>query len=76
MNTITMDLSILLGPFENTWVALAPNYRKVIASGETLDEVESELDGEQLNRLVFFKVPRFDAVFRELDQHPNIGRFV
>jgi hypothetical protein len=42
------------------------NDSKVIASGETLDEVESELDGEQLNRLVFFKVPRFDAVFRDI----------
>jgi hypothetical protein len=63
MNTITHDLSTLVRPFENQWVALTPDYREVVASGETLDDVESQLDAPELNRLVFFKVPRFDAVF-------------
>ena len=63
MNTITHNLSDLVQPFENQWVALTPDYREVVTSGETLDEVESHLEGKDLQRLVFFKVPRFDAVF-------------
>ena len=63
MTTITYNLSDLVRPFENKWVALTPDYRHVIASGATLDEVESHVEGKDPQRLVFFKVPRFDAVF-------------
>jgi hypothetical protein len=59
MNTITHHLSDLVRPFENQWVALTPDYREVVSSGKTLDEVESHLEGNDLQRLVFFKVPRF-----------------
>jgi len=63
MTAITYNLSDLVRPFENQWVALTPDYRQVVASGKTLDEVESRLEAKDLKRLVFFKVPRFDAVF-------------
>jgi Family of unknown function (DUF5678) len=63
MTTFTYNLAELVRPYENQWVALTPDYRQVIASGETLDEVESRVEGKDLTHLVFFKVPRFDAVF-------------
>jgi hypothetical protein len=63
MTTITYNLADLVRPFENRWVALTPDYSQVVASGETLEEVESRVEGKDLQRLVFFKVPRFDAVF-------------
>lgn len=60
MNT---NLSQLLQPFENRWVALSRDYRKVVASGTTLNEVEAKLEKNKKKTVVYFKVPRFNAVF-------------
>ncbi len=57
------DLCKVLKPFENKWVALSPDYRRVVASGESLDEVESQLDQNQVHEVIHFRVPPRDAVF-------------
>lgn len=37
-----IDLSEILRPYENKWVAITKDYREVIASGQTLREAVEE----------------------------------
>ena len=62
MNT-QRDLGKILRNFENQWVALSPDYKKVVASGESLNEVESKLKPDEVRKVVFHKVPPLDSVF-------------
>ena len=38
-----VDLTKLLKPYKSGWVALSENYRKVIASAETLEKMDEKL---------------------------------
>ncbi|KKU12468.1 MAG: hypothetical protein UX18_C0023G0013 [Candidatus Azambacteria bacterium GW2011_GWC2_45_7b] len=50
------DLSSILKPYENKWVALSPDRTKIIASGETLEETASKIDSVLQSRVAFSKV--------------------
>ena len=47
----------MLQPFENKWVALTTDHKKVIASGDTLRDVYSSLDKKKVkSEPIFMKV--------------------
>ena len=50
------DLSSILKPYENKWVALSSDRKAVIASGETLEETASKIDSSIKNKVAFSKV--------------------
>ena len=62
----TKDLSKVLQPYENKWVALSSDYNKVIASGETLRETAAQVGEGEKERVVFHKVLPFDAYYAPL----------
>lgn len=53
-----IDLSELLANYENKWVVLSEDGKKVIASGDTVEEIEKSIPKGRV-----FKVPRFDAAY-------------
>jgi len=44
-------------------VALSPDKTRVLSSGDTIDEVEKDLDSETLHEAIFFKVPPVGKIF-------------
>lgn len=54
------DLREILKPFENKWVALTSNNKKVVASGNTLNETASKVKDKEV---VFMKVLSFRASY-------------
>jgi hypothetical protein len=54
----------ILRSYEHKWVALSPDYKKVIASGDSLRETNAKLtnDTERADA-VFYKVPSFDTYY-------------
>lgn len=50
------NLSKILKPFENKWVALSPDYKKVISSGSNLESVVKSLKDGEKERAIFHKV--------------------
>lgn len=59
------DLRKLLKPFENKWVALTPDNKKVVASGNTLKEAASRI-GEKDREVMFMKVLPFKPLYAPL----------
>jgi len=57
------DLSSLLRPYENKWVALSMDNSKVIESGSTLDDLLRKLKGKDTRDLEFLKVPNFQMCY-------------
>ncbi len=57
-----IDLSKILLPFENKWVALSENYKKILASGKTLKEVTKKVN-KSGEKGILLKVPPFDVSF-------------
>lgn len=57
-----IDLSKILLPFENKWVALSENHKSVLASGKTLKEVTKKVN-KSGDRAILLKVPPFDISF-------------
>ncbi|MFH1956350.1 MAG: DUF5678 domain-containing protein [Patescibacteria group bacterium] len=57
------DLRKILRPFENKWVALTPDNKKVIASGDTLNETASKVEKKDV---IFMKVLTFRASYAPL----------
>ena len=53
---ITTDLSRLLKPFENRWVALSPTYDRVVSSGDTLSETLSGVSEGEQSQVVLYRV--------------------
>jgi len=49
-------------PFENKWVALSPDRKKVIASGSSIKELDRKLEKLGDEKAVFTKVLPFDQV--------------
>ena len=50
------DLTEVLKPCEHKWVALSPDYSRVIASGDTLQETLSRVDEQDRQTVIFHKV--------------------
>lgn len=57
-----IDLTKLLLPFENKWVALSEDQRQVLGSGKTLNEAEKQAERTK-KRYLFLKVPSFDIAY-------------
>jgi hypothetical protein len=56
-------LGDVLAAYENKWVALSADYRRVLASGRSLKEVDGKLTGSERIEAVFHKVLPFDAAY-------------
>lgn len=57
-----IDLSKILLPFENKWVALSEDNKKVLGSGKTLEEARKQAEKTK-KRFLFIKVPPFDVSY-------------
>ena len=50
------NLSKLLKPFANKWVALSSDYKKVVSSGDTLESAARKIKETDRAKVVFHKV--------------------
>ena len=50
------DLSKILKNHENEWVALSPDYKKVLSSGDTLEEAAKTIKHSDREKVVFHRV--------------------
>ena len=57
-----IDLSKKLLPYENKWVALSEDQRRVLGSGKTLKEAEKQAK-KKGKRYIFLKVPPFNLSY-------------
>lgn len=57
-----IDLSKILLPFENKWVALSEDQREVLGSGKTLNQAEKEAKKTK-KKYLFLKVPPFNISY-------------
>lgn len=57
-----IDLSKLLLPYENKWVALSEDHRKILGSGNSLKKAEKEAE-KKSKRYIFLKVPLFNVSY-------------
>ena len=57
-----IDLTKLLLPYENKWVALSEDNKKVLGAGKTLEEVRKQVEKTK-KRFLFLKVPPFDVSY-------------
>ena len=48
--------------YEKKWVALSSDNKKVLASGDTIQELEKKVKGVDSNKFVLTWVPPFDRV--------------
>ncbi|MEK7151021.1 MAG: DUF5678 domain-containing protein [Patescibacteria group bacterium] len=55
------NLTKVLKPYENKWVALSTKKDKVVSSGNTLKEVIQKLSQQEREKVSFMKVFPFDA---------------
>lgn len=61
-DTQAIDLSKRLLPYENKWVALSMDQKKVLGSGNSLKEAQKE--AEKTNKkYLFLKVPPFNISY-------------
>jgi len=57
-----IDLTNLLAPYENKWVALAEDEKDVLASGDDIQQVYNIIEGKKLKATYMF-VHSFSGVF-------------
>ncbi len=57
-----IDLSKILLPFENKWVALSKDSKQVLGAGKTLKQAEKQAEKTR-KRFFFLKVPPFDISY-------------
>lgn len=57
-----IDFSKKLLPYENKWVALSENQKKVLGSGKTLKEAEKQAE-KKSKKYIFLKVPPFNLSY-------------
>ncbi|MDP1688729.1 MAG: hypothetical protein Q8L47_01185 [bacterium] len=53
---IQKNLSKILNKLEKKWVALSPDYKRVVASGETLKDTISKIKISDRAHVIFHKV--------------------
>ncbi len=46
----------MLNPYENKWVALSPDHKNVLSSGQTLHDAREQLNKKNKKDAIFFKV--------------------
>jgi len=61
-NLKPIDLSKKLKPYENKWVALSLDHKKVLGTGDTLEEAENEAR-KKSKKYIFLKLPPFDVQY-------------
>ena len=54
----SVNLSTKLKPYENKWVALSLDHKKVLGAGNTLQETKKA--EKKAKKFVFIKLPAFD----------------
>lgn len=61
------DLSKILQPYENKWVALSWDHKKILGSGETLKkaEIEAQRTGR---KYIFIKLPPYNVNYVPANQ--------
>ena len=57
------NLGRLVAEYENKWVALSADYRRVLASGSSLKEVDASLKDSERAGAVLHKVLPFNAAY-------------
>ena len=57
-----IDLTKILLPFENKWVVLSKNQKRVLGAGETLKEAEKQAQRKS-KKYIFLKVPPFNESY-------------
>jgi hypothetical protein len=57
-----IDLSKKLRPYENKWVALSLDYKKVLGVGDTLEEAERKAR-KKSKEYIFLKLPPFNVYY-------------
>jgi len=57
-----IDLSKKLKPFENKWVALSRNHKRVLGVGDTLDQAKKKAE-KKCKEYIFIKLPSFDISY-------------
>lgn len=57
-----IDLSKLLLPYENKWVALSEDHKNILGAGKSLKEAERKAE-KKSKRYIFLKVPSFDVSY-------------
>lgn len=62
LNLKPIDLSKKLKPYENKWVALSLDHKKVLGAGDTLEEAEKEAQ-KRSKKYIFLKLPPFDVQY-------------
>lgn len=60
-------LAELLRPYQEQWVALAPDFTRVEASGTTLAETRSKLGDKEKREAYFMKVVAPDAAYEPMN---------
>lgn len=63
MKKPNVDLSGILRPYENMWVALAKDNSKVVEAGKTLEALIEKLGGNDYRNYEFMKVPEFGVCY-------------
>lgn len=58
-----IDLSGILRPYENKWVALSNDYKEILASGTSLKEVTQKCKKKNCVKPIYFKVLPFDTAY-------------
>ncbi|MBI3335521.1 MAG: hypothetical protein HY001_03425 [Candidatus Portnoybacteria bacterium] len=58
--TRNYDLHRILKPYENKWVALSYDRRKVLGAGDTLEEAEGKAI-KKAKKFTFIKLPPYDV---------------
>ena len=61
--TRNYDLSTLLKPYENQWVALSFDYRRVLGAGDTLAEAKRNAQQRSTERFVLMKLPPYGVSY-------------
>lgn len=57
-----IDLSKILLPYENKWVALSEDSKQVLGAGKTLEQARKQAEKTK-KRFLFLKVPPFDVSY-------------
>jgi len=61
-NLKPIDLSKLLLPYENKWVALSEDQKQILGAGDTLKAAKKEAERKG-RRYLFLKVPPFNLSY-------------
>lgn len=58
----SIDLSEKLKPYENKWVALSLDHKKVLGAGNTLKEAKAKAE-KKSKKFLFIKLPPFNVSY-------------